>query len=400
MDMLVQVDSNMYGPHVVYERGRKVVYVQVLKAIYGMLTASLLWYKKFRKDLEAIGFKFNDYDACIANRIKDGSQQTIRFHVDDIMSSHKNPKVNDKFGEWLERMYGSYKAVKPLRGKVHDYLGMKIDFGTKDTVIIDMDQYVHDMIVDFPVNITKKSSTPAGDKLMEVGFGKLLDKQRAEAFHTTVAKGLFLCKRARPDIQPTIAFLSTRVLSPTEIDWKKLIRLLEYLNGTRDLKLRLRADNLRVIKWYVDASYAVHPDFKSHTGAVMTMGRGAVQAMSKKQKLNARSSTEAELVGADDAATMILWTGLFMKDQGYTLEKNILFQDNKSAILLETNGKRSAGKRSRAINIRYFFLTDQVEKGNISIEYCPTDMMWADYMTKPLQGEKFRKFRDDILGYN
>ena len=400
VDMLVQVDSNMYGPHVVYERGRKVVYVQVLKAIYGMLTASLLWYKKFRKDLEAIGFKFNDYDACIANRIKDGSQQTIRFHVDDIMSSHKNPKVNDKFGEWLERMYGTYKAVKPLRGKVHDYLGMKIDFGTKDTVIIDMDQYVHDMIVDFPVNITKKSSTPAGDKLMEVGFGKLLDKQRAEAFHTTVAKGLFLCKRARPDIQPTIAFLSTRVLSPTEIDWKKLIRLLEYLNGTKDLKLRLRADNLRVIKWYVDASYAVHPDFKSHTGAVMTMGRGAVQAMSKKQKLNTRSSTEAELVGADDAATMILWTGLFMKDQGYTLEKNILFQDNKSAILLETNGKRSAGKRSRAINIRYFFLTDQVEKGNISIEYCPTDMMWADYMTKPLQGEKFRKFRDDILGYN
>ena len=210
----------------------------------------------------------------------------------------------------------------------------------------------------------------------------------------------FLCKRARPDIQPTIAFLSTRVLSSTEIDWKKLMRLLEYLKGTKDLKLRLRADNLRVIKWYVDASYAVHPDYKSHTGAVMTMGQGAVQAISKKQKLNTRSSTEAELVGADDAATMILWTGLFMKDQGYTLEKNILYQDNKSAILLETNGKRSAGKRSRAINIRYFFLTDQVEKGNMSIEYCPTDMMWADYMTKPLQGVKFRKFRDDILGYN
>ena len=137
-----------------------------------MLAASLLWYKKFRKDLEAIGFKFHVYDACIANRIKGGSQQTIRFHVDDIMSSHKNPKVNDKFGEWLERMYRVYKAVKPLRGKVHDYLGMKIDFGTKDTVIIDMDQYVHDMIVDFPVIITKTSSTPAGDKHMEVGFGK------------------------------------------------------------------------------------------------------------------------------------------------------------------------------------------------------------------------------------
>ena len=121
--------------------------------------------------------------------------------------------------------------------------------------------------------------------------------------------------------------------------------------------------------------------------------------MSKKQKLNTRSSTEAEIVWTDDAATMILWTGLFMQEQGYTLEKNILFQDNKSAILLETNGKRSVGKHSWAIHIRYFFLSDQVEKGNMSIEYCPTDLMWADYMTKPLQGEKFRKFRDDILGY-
>ena len=120
--------------------------------------------------------------------------------------------------------------------------------------------------------------------------------------------------------------------------------------------------------------------------------------MSKKQKLNTRSSTEAELVGADDAAMMILWIGLFMEQQGYSLNKNILFQDNKSAILLENNGKRSAGKRSRALNVRYFFLTDQVEKGNLSIEYCPTDVMWADFMTKPLQGEKFRKFRDKILG--
>ena len=66
--------------------------------------------------------------------------------------------------------------------------------------------------------------------------------------------------------------------------------------------------------------------------------------------------------------------------------------------MLENNGKRSAGKRSRALNVRYFFLTNQVKKGNLTIEYCPTDVMWADFMIKPLQGEKFRKFRDDILG--
>ena len=75
-----------------------------------------------------------------------------------------------------------------------------------------------------------------------------------------------------------------------------------------------------------------------------------------------------------------------MEQQGYSLNKNILFQDNKSAILLENNRKRSAGKRSRALNVRYFFLTDQVEKGNLSIEYCPTDLMCGVFHDKALTG--------------
>ena len=89
----------------------------MLQALYGMLTASLLWYLKFKKDLENIGFKFNDYDPCIANRLVNGYQHTVRFHVDDLLSSHVDPKVNDRFQVWLEKMYGKYKAVEPTRGK-------------------------------------------------------------------------------------------------------------------------------------------------------------------------------------------------------------------------------------------------------------------------------------------
>ena len=87
-----------------------------------------------------------------------------------------------------------------------------------------------------------------------------------------------------------------------------------------------------------------------------------------------------------------------MEAQGYQIEENILYQDIKSTILLEENGRKSAGKRSRALNVRYFFLTDQVEKGNVKIVYWPTDDMVSDFMTKPLQGEKFRKFRAEIMG--
>ena len=87
-----------------------------------------------------------------------------------------------------------------------------------------------------------------------------------------------------------------------------------------------------------------------------------------------------------------------MEAQGYEIEKNILYQDNKSAILLEVNGKKSSGKPTRALNIRYFFLTDQIAKGNLAIEYCPTDEMTGDYMSKPLQGSKFTKFKKQIMG--
>ena len=87
-----------------------------------------------------------------------------------------------------------------------------------------------------------------------------------------------------------------------------------------------------------------------------------------------------------------------MEEQGYKINKNILYQDNKSTILLENNGKLSLGKRTRAINIRYFFLTDQIKQGNVQVEYCPTKDMIGDYMTKPLQGELFYKFKKAIMG--
>ena len=97
---------------------------------------------------------------------------------------------------------------------------MLVVFTEKGKVIIDMTKYVESMVEDFPVKISKVSKSPAAENLLDIGTGKLLDKGKSEAYHTTVAKGLFLCKRARPDIQPTIAVLSTRVKSPTESDWK------------------------------------------------------------------------------------------------------------------------------------------------------------------------------------
>jgi hypothetical protein len=119
---------------------------------------------------------------------------------------------------------------------------------------------------------------------------------------------------------------------------------------------------------------------------------------STKQKLNTQSSPESEIIGADDFMPAICWTRYFMEAQGYQVQDNILFQDNKSAILLEKNGKASSSKRTKHVNIWYFFITNRVDKGNVSLVWCPTGDMIRDFMTKPLQGALFWKFRDQIMG--
>ena len=108
-------------------------------------------------------------------------------------------------------------------------------------------------------------------------------------------KCMFLAKRAWPDILVGINFLSTRVPRSNKEDWKKLVRLVSYRKNTAELVLCLEADNVQELKWYVDASFGTHNDMKSHTGSIFTLGNKAIRNNSTKQKVNARSSTEAEL---------------------------------------------------------------------------------------------------------
>ena len=159
---------------------------------------------------------------------------------------------------------------------------------------MDSNTYVQKMLDDYPRKLrsTDTQLTPAANNLFENPPSKPLDIKRSEEFHSFTMRAFYAGKRARTDILQTCSVLATRTSAPTEADYKKLDRLMRYLNGTRKLHLTLSADDLKIVKWYVDAAFAVHPDFKSHTGAAMTYGNGAVQSTSRKQKLNTRSSTE------------------------------------------------------------------------------------------------------------
>ena len=103
------------------------------------------------------------------------------------------------------------------------------------------------------------------------------------------------------------------------------------------------------------------------------------------------------MVAADDAMLHIIWTNYFLQEQGFYVKSTILYQDNKSAMLLEKNGKTSSSKRTCHINIRYFFITDRIKNKELQVEYCPTEDMVANFHTKPLQGSTFFKFQKTIM---
>ena len=144
IDILCKSCPGVYEDYMIIDGMDKLLYVSMKKALYGMMIALNLYYKKFRKDIEEIGLTLNPYDICVTNRMVDGKQHTITWHVDDVKSSHVDPRVNDEFAAWCEETYGDDQIghVKVVHGKVHDYLAMTLDYTKPEVHKIDMFGYV------------------------------------------------------------------------------------------------------------------------------------------------------------------------------------------------------------------------------------------------------------------
>ena len=341
-ELMVQVDPKLYRKYITTNtKGKPVLYVELKKAVYGMMKSALLFYRKLVADLASLGFVINPYDPCVANKMVNGKQMTVCWHANDLFIGHEDPKVISNFLNGLGDRYDTAdKKLNVVRGPRHDYLGMNLDFSTSGEVKIDMKPYVTKVISSFPEKITGVQTTPASDHLFQVRpahEARPLPEEQARALHHTTAQLLFL-SRVRCDIQTTVAFLTTRVKRPDEDDWGKLKRVLRYLFSTQRLDLTLFADSLTKIEWYVDASHQIHDGCKGHTGSIITFGRGATTSSSTKHKIPSKSSCESEIIGLYDKVGDVLWTRQFLEAQGYNIETNIVYQDNMSMLSLAKNG--------------------------------------------------------------
>lgn len=193
-----------------------------------------------------------------------------------------------------------------------------------------------------------------------------------------------------------MGILSRRTHSPTQLDWIGIQRVVKYLKGTLDFKLKLPARDSPKLVVYTDSDWAEDPsDRKSTSGHLFMYGDGAMSWGSKKQSIVALSTTEAELVSASEACREATWLCKLLNDMGMQEILPVqIKEDNQGCIkLMQSEGYNA---RTKHIDVKYYHVRDLVMQGIIKINYCPTQMMIADLLTKPLPRDRFQKLRAEM----
>jgi hypothetical protein len=335
---------------------------------------------------------------CYNKTFNDGIQLTIIIHVDDLLITCISQTHIDSL---ILLLTNKYIDIKVNTGQQIGYLGLVFDFSSVGCVSITAPGFMAELLR--TCREPGLAVSPATEHLFEARDPResiLSGDEDKRYFHSEVAKLLYIGKRIFPEILVAVSYLTTRINVVDTDDMSKLARIHSYLNSVKDRGLRLRiGDGTMVVRAYVDASYGVHADHKSHTGCIVKIGdMGASYFKSVKQKIVSKSSTEAELIAASDSANVPLHIACFLRDQGYTIPAVVLYQDNKSAISLLARGY-SSSDLTKHISLRYFWIKERTDGGEMIIEYCPTEIMYANVLTKPIGGKQFIAERDAISGW-
>ena len=170
VDIIIDILPGKYEVFLVYKRNQKILYVKILKELYGILTASILYYKKLRTDIGSVRYLVNPYNACVVNKNINGKHHTLPWHVDDMKASHVDTKANEIFHKWCENKYGSETLghVTVVRGNKHDCLAINLSYSDKGKSKIDNKYYTDNMVEEFPYEIEGITTAPWNEKLFKV----------------------------------------------------------------------------------------------------------------------------------------------------------------------------------------------------------------------------------------
>ena len=365
--------------------GKEHLVCKLKKSLYGLKQSPRCWNKAFQGYMQQIGFQQSNADPCVFIQHTDPIT-IVAVYVDDLIIITDN---NDRMSQLKKALSDRFK-MKDL-GQLHYCLGVSV-VHNDDGILLHQKQYITSLLERFGLTEAKPVSTPSDLNVQLVkddGVSKGVDPVK---YQSMVGSLLYAAMGTRPDIGQAVGAVSKFNSKPTETHLTAVKRIFRYLKGTMDLGLRYKRAGGPVLG-YSDADWAGdHDNRHSTTGNLFMLSNGAISWLSKRQSVVALSTSEAEYVALNMAAQEATWLQKLLGELKIPSKPITLFEDNQGAIALAKNPV--AHSRTKHIDIRFHFVREAQENGVIDIQYCPTEEMAADVLTKPIPKGQFEKLRE------
>lgn len=385
-----ELDEEVYmkQPEGFATKGQEDLVCKLKRSIYGLKQSPRCWNSALDNQLKRMGFVQAKGDPCIYVA-SEGEMFIIAVYVDDIVLAGKSKKRMSEVKQALAKQF----EVKDM-GELHYFLGVNIvqDSNTGE-VCIGQPAYAANLVQKFGMEHAKAVNTPVdvSMKLIKASVeDECVDQKR---YQSAVGSLLYLSTATRPDITYAVSNVAKYSANPTKQHWTAVKRIFRYLKGTLNYGLLFSKEGSADCVGFSDADWGGdHDDRKSTSGYLFQLSGAAISWRSKKQTSVALSTAEAEYIALASAAQEALWLRQLTTDLKHEpAAATVIFEDNQSTISMAKNPQFHG--RSKHIAIKYHFIREQVCNNTVELQYCRTNDMIADMLTKGLHAEQFAKLR-------
>ena len=388
------LEENIYmqQPAGYIQPGKEKLVCKLKKSIYGLKQSPRCWNKAFKEYMESIGFKQSNADPCIFIKTEESEKIIVAVYVDDLIIA---TKTNEKMEEVKKSLSSRFK-MKDL-GRLHHCLGITIEYDeTRRCLWLHQKPYILKMLEKFGLSQAKTVSTPANlsVKLRKNDeTSKLVDPA---LYQSMVGSLLYAAIATRPDISQAVGAASRYCSQPNEAHLTAVKRILRYLKGTVNLGLKYEKSQSGTLTGYSDADWAGDLDDRHSTsGNLFLLAGGPITWLSKKQPTVALSTAEAEYMSLCSATQEAVWLRALLNEFNFHQEQpTVIKEDNQGTISMARNPVSHS--RTKHIDIKYHYVRETISNGYVTLEYCPTEHMIADLLTKPLARERFETLRSTM----
>lgn len=372
-----------------YHTGGANVVCRLKRSIYGLKQSARVWNQRIDGVFKSMQFVPSKADPCLYVRKKGNRVSFILIYVDDVIIATQTEEEFERIFEVLQKNFTMTNL-----GDVKHFLGIDIKRKSGSYTLCQQ-QYIRKLAERFGLQDAKPSKIPLDPAYLQQKEEEDCQLPNNSQYLSLIGGLLYVSVNSRPDVSVSVSILAQKCSCPTQRDWQEAKRILRYLNSTSDHRLHLGSTSTG-LEMFVDADWASnHRHRKSNSGYLVRYGGGLISWASRKQSCVALSSTEAEFVALTEGCQELSWIKKLLKDFGEDVSNPVpTYEDNQSCIKLVEGDKIE--KRSKHIDTKFFYVRELNEEKEIMLKYCPTEMMLADILTKPLHNVRIKTLREKI----